>query len=335
VTSVPITATESGQIHHLDSSVRHFVWDNSIPPRLEINSGDTVVFHCRDAGDGHYTFDSTVKDMMARAEASRVERENLAPGKAAKGHALTGPVLVRGAKPGDILQVEILDLVPGELGYTSFRPGLGLLPEDFPDPYLHIWDLRNGQYGELKPGIRVPFEPFLGEMGTALDEAGEFGTGPPRKNGGNADVKQLTKGTTLYLPIWVDGALFSCGDGHAAQGDGEVCISAIETSMTATLRFTLRSDFSLDEPEFMTGGPLSPKTNIGPYYAVMGIAPDLMEATKKAVRKMLNYLVREHGLTREQAYILSSVALDLKISEIVDAPNWVVSAFMPLSIFHD
>ena len=211
----------------------------------------------------HYTWDSTVADMMARAARIQEEKERLGPGKAAKGHALTGPVLVRGAKPGDVLQVEILDLVPGEMGYTSFRPGVGLLQEDFPDPYLHIWDLRNGQYGELKPGIRVPFEPFLGVMGTALDEAGEHATGPPRKNGGNADVKQLTKGTTLYLPVWVDGALFSCGDGHAAQGDGEVCISAIETSMTATLRFTLRKDFSLEEPEFQTGGPLSPRTNIG------------------------------------------------------------------------
>jgi acetamidase/formamidase len=334
VTSVPVTATASGKTHRLDASVRHYVWDNSIPPRVEIDSGDTVVFECKDASDGYFAWDSTVADMMARAEASRLEKERLGPGKAAKGHALTGPVLVRGAKPGDVLQVEILDLVPGELGYTSFRPGLGLLPEDFPDPYLHIWDLRNGQYGELKPGIRVPFEPFLGVMGTALDEAGEHATGPPRKNGGNADVKQLTRGTTLYLPIWMDGALFSCGDGHAAQGDGEVCISAIETSMTATLRFTLRRDFSLEEPEFQTGGPLSPRTNIGPYYATMGIAPDLMEATKKAVRKMLAYLVREHGLSREEAYILSSVALDLKISEIVDAPNWVVSAFMPLSIFH-
>jgi acetamidase/formamidase len=330
VTSVSVT----GQIHHLDASVRHYLWDNSIPPRLEIDSGDTVVFECRDASDGYFTWDSTVDDMVARAEASRLERESLPPGKVGKGHALTGPVLVRGAKPGDVLQVEILDLVPGELGYTSFRSGFGLLPEDYPEPYLHLWDLRNGEYGELKPGVRVPFEPFLGVMGTALDEPGEFNTAPPRKNGGNADVKQLTKGTTLYLPIWVDGALFSCGDGHAAQGDGEVCISAIETSMTATLRFTLRRDFSLEEPEYQTGGPLSPKTNIGPYYAVMGIAPDLMEATKKAVRKMLAYLVREHGLTREEAYILASVAVDLKISEIVDAPNWVVSAFVPLSIFH-
>jgi acetamidase/formamidase len=320
VTGVPVIATAPGRTHHLDASVRHYAWDNSILPRLEIDAGDTVVFECRDSVDGLFTWDSTVDDMVK--------------GKTLKGHPLTGPVRVRGAKPGDVLQVEILDLVPGEMGYTSFVPGRGLLPDDFPDLYLHIWDLRNGQYGELRPGVRVPFEPFLGIMGTALDEAGEHGTGPPRKNGGNVDVKQLTRGTTLYLPVWVDGALFSCGDGHAAQGDGEVCITAIETSMTATLRFTLRRDFSLEEPEFQTGGPLSPKTNVGPYYATMGIAPDLMEATKKAIRKMIAYLVREHRLTREQAYVLCSVAVDLKISEVVDAPNWVVSAFVPLSIFH-
>ena len=324
MTSVPITATATGKTHHLDASIRHFAWDNSIPARIEIDPGDTVVFECHDASDNHYNWDSTVEDMMKRA----------ASADPMKGHALTGPVRVRGAKPGDILQVEILNLVPGEMGYTAFRPDRGLLPEEFPDPYLHIWDLRNGQYGELKPGIRVPFEPFLGVMGTALDEPGQFNTAPPRKNGGNADVKQLTAGTTLYLPVWVDGALFSCGDGHAAQGDGEVCTTAIETSMTATLRFTLRRDFSLEEPEFVTGGPLSPKTNTAPYYAVMGIAPDLMEATKKAIRKMIAYLVREHGLTREEAYILCSVAVDLKISEVVDAPNWVVSACVPLSIFH-
>jgi acetamidase/formamidase len=320
VTGASETGTSPGQAHHLDARVPHYAWDNGIPAQLEIDSGDTVVFECRDSFDGLLAWASTVDD--------------LAKGRTLKGHPLTGPVLVRGAKPGDVLQVEILDLVPGELGYTTFVPGRGLLPADFPDPYLHIWDLRNGRYGELKPGIRVPFEPFLGIMGVALDVAGEHGTGPPRKNGGNTDVKQLTRGTTLFLPVWVDGALFSCGDGHAAQGDGEVCITAIETSMTATLRFTLRHDFSLDGPELATGGPLSPKTNVGPHYATMGIAQNLMEASRKAIRKMIAYLVREHALTREEAYVLCSVAVDLKVSEVVDAPNWVVSAFLPLSIFH-
>lgn len=320
MTSVPITATAGGRTHRLDASVRHYVFDNNIPARIEIEPGDTVVFECHNASDGYYTWESTSADVMTRPSPP-------------KGHALTGPVRVRGARPGDILQVDILDLVPGEMGYTHFRPDRGLLPEDFPEPYLHIWDLRNGQYGELKPGVRVPLDPFLGVMATALPEAGEFTTGPPRKNGGNVDVKQLTAGTTLFLPVWVDGALFSCGDGHAAQGDGEVCISAIETTMTATLRFSLRRDFSLEFPEFRTGGPLSPRTNVGPHYATMGIAPDLMEGTKSAIRKMIAYLVREHGLSREEAYVLCSVAAELKISEVVDAPNWVVSAFMPLSVF--
>jgi len=147
------------------------------------------------------------------------------------------------------------------------------------------------------------------------------------------DVKQLTAGSTLFLPVCVDGALFSTGDGHAAQGDGEVCITAIETQMTATLRFTVRRDFRLEEPEFQTGGPIAARTNVGPHYATTGIAPDLMAATKKAVRAMIGYLVRAHGLRREEAYALCSVAVDLKISEVVDAPNWVVSAFLPLSIF--
>ncbi len=304
--------------HRLDCDVVHYRWDNRIPPRLEIESGDTVVFECRDAGDGFYTWESTAADVLLRQ---------------VKGHPLTGPVLVKGARPGDVLQVEVLELVPGELGFTQFRPDRGLLPEEFPKPYLKLWDLRDGRSAEFKPGIRVPLEPFLGVMGVALDEPGEHLTAPPRKNGGNMDIKQLTAGSTLYLPVWVDGALFSCGDGHAAQGDGEVCITAIETRMRATLRFTLRRHFRLEEPQFETSGPIAARTNVGPHYATTGIAPDLMEATKKAVRAMIGYLGRAHGLTREEAYALCSVAVDLKISEVVDAPNWVISAFLPLSIF--
>jgi acetamidase/formamidase len=314
----PASSSRAAVTHRLDCDVVHYVWDNSIPPRLEIESGDTVVFRCRDAGDGWYTWDSTVDAVMRRQ---------------ARGHPLTGPVLIKGARPGDVLQIEILELQPGELGFTQFRPDRGLLPEDFPEPYLKLWDLRGGDSAEFKPGIRVPLEPFLGVMGVALDEPGEHLTAPPRKSGGNMDVKQLTAGTTLYLPVWVDGALFSTGDGHAAQGDGEVCITAIETSMTATLRFTVRRDFRLEEPEFQTGGPIAAKTNVGPHYATMGIAPDLMVATKKAVRAMIGYLVRTHDLSREEAYALCSVAVDLKLSEVVDAPNWVVSAFLPLSLF--
>jgi acetamidase/formamidase len=181
--------------------------------------------------------------------------------------------------------------------------------------------------------VRVPLEPFLGVMGVALAEPGEHSTIPPRASGGNMDIKQLTAGTTLYLPVFVDGALFSAGDGHAAQGDGEVCITAIETTMTATLRFSIERDRALGGPEFETTRPLSPRTNAGHHYVTTGIAPDLMDASKDAIRAMIQHLVKVRSLTREEAYVLSSVAVDLKISEVVDAPNWVVSAFLPLAIF--
>jgi acetamidase/formamidase len=144
------------------------------------------------------------------------------------------------------------------------------------------------------------------------------------------DIKQLTKGSMLYLPVAVEGALFSCGDGHAAQGDGEVCITAIETTMTATLRFTVRRDLHLAAPEFETP---SAGAQPGRQYVTTGIAPDLMDATKAAVRAMIAHLVTACGLTRDDAYVLCSVAADLKISEVVDAPNWVVSAFLPLGLF--
>jgi acetamidase/formamidase len=298
--------------HALGCEVVHYAWDNAIPPRLEIDSGETVRFTCRDALDGAYRRDSTT--VVKRV---------------AKGHPLTGPVAIRGARPGDALQVDVLELVPGDFGVTLFVPDRGLLPDDFPEPYLKVWELR-GDAAELRPGVRVPLAPFLGVMGVALAEAGEHTTMPPRAQGGNMDIKQLTVGSTLFLPVAVDGAFFSCGDGHAAQGDGEVCITAIETSMTATLRFTVRRDIHVTAPEFQTA---SAGAHPGRHYVTTGIAPDLMDATRAAVRSMIAHLVATHRLTREEAYVLCSVAADLKISEVVDAPNWVVSAFLPLSLF--
>ena len=303
--------------HTLDCDIVHYAWDNLTPARLTIDSGDTVVMKTRDSSDGHFRRGMTSADMKPRA---------------VKGHPLTGPIAVSGARPADVLQIDILELIPGNLGYTAFNPGRGLLPQDFPEPYLKMWEL-DGDSAELRPGVGVPLEPFLGVMGVALAESGEHSTVPPRKNGGNMDIKQLTAGATLYLPVAVDGALFSAGDGHAAQGDGEVCITAIETTMTATLRFSIQRDRALAGPEFETTGPLSPRTNGGHHYVTTGIAPDLMDASKAAVRAMIRHLVDVRGLTREEAYVLASVAVDLKISEIVDAPNWVVSAFLPLAIF--
>jgi acetamidase/formamidase len=244
-------------------------------------------------------------------------------------------VRVRGARPGDALVVDVLEVVPAaDFGWTSIRPGRGLLPEaDFPKPHLVLWDLTDGRHARMRQGVAVPVEPFCGVMGTALDEPGAHSTMPPRKNGGNMDVKQLTAGSRLWLPVWVDGALFSVGDAHAAQGDGEVCVTAVEMQARVTLRFELERGRRLPEPRLRTPGPLAPGTNRGPWYATTAHGTDLFAAAQQAVRYMIDHLVETRDLSREDAYVLASVAVDLKISEVVDAPNWIVSAFLPESVF--
>jgi len=175
-------------------------------------------------------------------------------------------------------------------------------------------------------------DPFPGVIGTALDLPGGHSTMPPRKNGGNMDIKQLTAGSTLYLPVWVDGALLCVGDTHAIQGDGEVCVTAVEMSGRVTARIGLQRDRGLAEPQLRTTRASS-STARGPWFATTAHGPDLFAASQQAIRYMIDHLVRERGLSREQAYILCSVTVDLKISEIVDAPNWIVSAFLPEGVF--
>jgi acetamidase/formamidase len=305
----------------LDAEQVHYEWNNAIAPRLEIEPGDTVVFQTRDAADGFYSRASTHADVLNRGPF--------------RGHPLTGPVRVRGAEPGDVLVIEILDVRPAaDFGWTAIRPGRGLLPEsDFSKPFLQIWDLSDGAHARMDRRVAVPIEAFSGVMGTALDEPGGHSTMPPRKNGGNMDIKQLTRGATLYLPVWMPGALFSVGDGHAAQGDGEVCVTAVEMRAQATLRFGLEKGRHLEEPQLRTTRPLAAGTNTAPWFATTAHGPDLFASAQRAIRHMIDHLVRERGFSREEAYIVCSVAADLKISEIVDAPNWIVSAFMPESIF--
>src|SRR2546426_6256142 len=230
--------------HHLDRETVHREWNNALAPRLTIDPGDTVVFDTRDAADGYYSRKSTHADVLARGPF--------------RGHPLTGPVQVRGARPGDVLSVEILEVKPAaDFGWTAIRPGRGLMPEaEFPKPFLTIWDLTDARYARMGRDISVPIAPFPGVMGVALDEPGSHSTMPPRKNGGNMDIKQLVAGTTLLLPVWVDGALFSVGDAHAAQGDGEVCVTAGEMMGRGTLPFGLEPGLGLREPPLPTPRPL-------------------------------------------------------------------------------
>ena len=299
----------------------HSVWDNSLDPVLTVEPGEVVRFECRDATDRQVTVQTTAE------EVSDISFDPV--------HPLTGPVAVEGAEPGDVLEVELLDLQHKGWGYTLFFPGemeLGLLPEDFDEPGLHIWDLQ-GDVGHFVDGIEVPLDPFPGVIGVAPGEDGEIGTLPPRSTGGNMDIKHLTADSTLYLPVEVEGGLFSTADCHAAQGDGEVCVTGIEAPMFVTARFDVRSDKAIEQPQFETPGPFTPTGVDEPMYATSGIDPDLMEATKRAVRYMIDHLHEERGLTRGEAYMLCSAAVDLKINEVVDAPNWTVSAYLPESIF--
>jgi len=307
--------------HRLDHEQIHQEWNNALPPRLTIDPGDTVVFDTRDAANRFYTKDSTHEDVLRRGPF--------------KGHPLTGPVAVRGARPGDTLVVEILDVQPAlDWGWTAIRPGRGLLPEaDFAKPFLQIWDLSDKRHARMGNKVAVPLAPFPGVLGVALDEPGAHSTMPPRRAGGNMDIKQLVAGATLWLPVLVDGALFSAGDAHAAQGDGEVCVTAVEMMGRLTLRFGVQSGRRLAEPQLRTPAPPSNATNRGPHYATTAHGPDLFAASQQVVRYMIEHLVESRGLSREQAYVVCSVAVDLKISEIVDAPNWIVSAFLPESIF--
>lgn len=297
----------------------HFQWDNSLEPVLEVEAGDVVHYELQEVSGGQITPTSTAAD-LSRMDMGRV-------------YPLAGPLFIAGAVPGDALEVEVVDLRPGPWGWTSILPGFGLLPDAFPEPHLRIWDLTARDYAELRRDIRIPLAPFLGTMGVASDQAGAFPVMPPGKFGGNMDIRHLTKGSTLLVPVWVEGALFSCGDAHSAQGDGEVCISAIESPMSATLRFGTRKNVRLPAPQFTTRGPLTPGQDRKGYYATTGIAPDLMDGAKAAVGAMIDHLVRTYKLSREDAYVLCSVAVDLKISEVVDKPNWIVSAYLPLSIF--
>lgn len=304
---------------HIRREQFHLAWDNSIPPVASINSGDIVTIDALDAAGGQITAKSTLEDLI-NLDFSRVDQVN-------------GPIFVHGAEVGDTLEIELLGLQPDTWGWSANIPGFGLLADDFPEPVLKVWRLSDSA-GEFASGIRIPLAPFCGEMGVAPGETGAFSTIPPGLHGGNMDTKHLTAGSKLYLPVQAPGALFSLGDGHAAQGDGEVCGTAIETPMQVTVRLTVRHDLHLSAPEFLTAGPLATGTNTSRYYATDGIGPDLFRAAQDAVRRMIDYLGREHGMPPEQAYLLCSVAADLKISEIVDAPNWVVSVYLPLSIFH-
>jgi acetamidase/formamidase len=306
----PMTHRHTIHQHHLG-------WDNSLRAAARIAPGESLEFEVVDSSGAQLSATSTVEDV------GRLDFAKINP--------VSGPVFIEGARPGDVLKVTLLSFAPSGWGWTANIPGFGLLADEFKAPALNIW-----QYDAktLAPALfgrwgRVPLKPFTGTIGVAPAQPGKHSIVPPRRVGGNMDVRDIAQGTELFLPVEVAGALFSVGDTHAAQGDGEVCGTAIESPMRVALQFDLIEQTPLSYPRFRTQGPVTRHLDARGYDVATGIGPDLMEAARAAVRSMIDLLTRRHGMPAIDAYMLCSVCGDLRISEIVDLPNWTVSFYFP------
>lgn len=304
----------------------HFGWDNGFAPAERVAPGSTILFHCHDSSAGQLGPASTVADVAA-LDFGRI-------------NPVSGPIYVEGAAPGDALKITIDSFLPqprdgAGFGWTANIPGFGLLADQFTEPALHVWKYDAASLAPAMWGRegRVPLKPFAGTIGVAPAQAGLHSVVPPRRVGGNLDIRDLSAGTTLYLPVEVAGALFSVGDTHAAQGDGEVCGTAIESPMDVVLTLDLVKDARLGTPRFTTPGPVTRHLDADGYEATTGIGPDLMTAARDAVSAMIDLLCATRGMAAVEAYMLVSTCGDLRISEIVDQPNWVVSFYFPRCVF--
>ena len=348
----------------------HNRWHPDIPPIVRSDPGDEVVLETRDAFDGQMGPQATL-DTVAAPNLDVV-------------HPLTGPVYVEGAQPGDLLEVEIVEVVPDSYGYTVQVPGFGFLRDVFPEPFMARWALADGwATSDDLPGVRIPGAPFMGTIGlspgrealgritareqAALERGGfvlppspasavpsdpaiaaeALRTIPPREQAGNVDIKQLAAGTRLFIPVDTPGALFSAGDAHFAQGDCETCGTAIEMNATLRVRFAVHSgaarDKGIRDPRFArTDYWVAPEYGTPRrFYATTGMsvdrdgelhAEDATLAARNALLNMIDHL-GERGWSRQQAYAICSVAVDLKVSQLVDVPSFLVSAFLPEDIF--
>jgi acetamidase/formamidase len=305
--------------HYLPDEQAHHKWDTQNQPALSVDSGDTVVVWTRDISDNQVNPDSDAS-VLANFDWDR-------------SYPLNGPVGINGAAPGDTLKIEVLDVHTQGWGWTGVLPGFGLLAEDFPDAYLRTFDLSDGDFAYLREDIAIPLEPYFGTMGVCPAGASNQTVVPPGTFGGNMDIRQLGRGSTVYLPVQVEQGLFSCGDAHGAQADGEVCGTGIEAPMYASLRFTLEKNRSIPGPQYRTPAPLTGRVDSAPFFATTGVGGDLYAAAQDAVRAMIDHLGHTYDLSREDAYVLCSLAVDLKISEIVDGGQYIVSALLPEVIF--
>jgi acetamidase/formamidase len=299
--------------HTLTAEPTHSRWNADLAPRLTIASGDTVHFECQDSSGAQ------VHPAMTVDEFQSIDRGRI--------HALTGPIAIHDAMPGDVLQIDVLEVAHKGWGWSSIIPGLGFLKERFAEPFLFHWTLEADITRSLAPA-NLPLRPFCGIMGVAPAEHGEFRTRPPGIFGGNMDVRELATGATLYLPVQQPGALFSCGDAHAAQGDGEVCINGIECPADVTLRFHLHKHQPLTGPLIES----APSDEQGSSWLVVESSTDAITAAKNATNRMIDLLIAKWSFSPEHAYLLCSVTMKLQLSQVVNEPMYTVSAAIAKSI---
>lgn len=303
--------------HTIHGHQHHLGWNRDFTPAQTIAPGERIEFDCQDASGGQVTPASTLADFRHY--------------DTSQANPLTGPIYIDSAEPGDALAINIEGFTTSGWGWTGILPDFGLLADDFAGHHLII-SRHDDQTIEFLPGVRLSLRPFIGTLGVAPAAAGMHSVIPPRRVGGNMDCRDLITGSRLILPVEVPGALLSAGDTHAAQGDGEVCGTAIESPMRVLMRVELLKQAAPDYPQFeVPAGPLRLENRLG-FHVTTGINPDLMTAARDAVRGLIDELTARHGLSPEAAYCLASVAADLHISEIVDAPNWVVTAYFPNAV---
>ena len=298
--------------YFLTADQKHNKFSSLIPPVLKVKSGSVIKADAYEASDNQLHRNATLEDLI-----------NIDFGPI---HAMTGPVYVEEAEVGDILAVDLLKVELGDYGWQAIVGGFGFLTERFPNPKLNIHEIDVATKTTMfNDKIKIPLKPFPGIMGVAPNTEEMLSTIPPRANGGNMDDPSLVEGTTAYFPVFVKGALFSIGDGHAVQGYGEVCGSAIEAPMTFTYRLrVLKNKPPIQEPQYETDD----------YYAVTGFGTTIDIATKKAVNYMVDYLTNNYNVSPEDAYMLCSLVGDLKIAEVVDVPNMLVTMHFPKSIIN-
>ncbi|MGN8224856.1 acetamidase/formamidase family protein [Gracilimonas sp. BCB1] len=295
----------------LTSDQTHNRWSSTIEPVLTVPSGSVIKVGTEEASDQQLDVNSTLED-LANLSFDPI-------------HPLTGPVYVENADPGDVLKVTLHKIEMGDWGWTAIVPGFGFLADEFTEPYLKTFELgKDKKTAKFSENIEIPLKPFPGVMGVAPDTEEMLSTIPPRENGGNMDDPNITEGSVVYFPVLVEGALFSIGDTHAAQGHGEVCGTAIEAPMNIIYEVeVIKGGRTISEPQYETED----------YYAVTAFATTIDEAAKKATRYMIDFLEEEKGMDRQDAYALCSLAGDLKIAEVVDVPHMLVSMHIPKNIF--